>query len=478
MKSTRKTTIRARIMRLLVISLVLMAVPSILLLFLTFLSGNPADMMKIFMRLAPLNMLFVLLVLVGGILIAARVSGKISNSVKDTAKALDELSKGSINVHVDDISNDELGTAAESLNRFTAELRTAVNAIIAYLDGLAAGDLTVKTDYTWLGDWHEINIALDKITTSLNKIFTNVRDASDQAASGSDQVASASQALAQGATEQASAIEQLSATIAEISEHVRKNAASATAADSASTKSAGMLAEADRSMQQMMQAMDAINQSSQKISNIIKTIDDISFQTNILALNAAVEAARAGAAGKGFAVVADEVRNLASKSAEAAKDTTTLIEDSIKAVESGTSVAKVTQQTLLEVKASSADASQLVNEIAAASNQQATSIGQITQGVQQISAVVQTNSATAEQSAAASEELAAQAKNLKRALAALKIAELKQPGARANQAAAPAAQAKPQKAAQEAPAAPSPVSSTGTAAVPVVKSAGKDDKYV
>ena len=189
-----------------------------------------------------------------------------------------------------------------------------------------------------------------------------------------------------------------------------------------------------------------------------------------------MEAARAGAAGKGFAVVADEVRNLASKSADAAKDTTSLIEDSIKAVVSGTSVAKVTQQTLLEVKASSTEASQLVNEIAAASNQQATSIGQITQGVQQISAVVQTNSATAEQSAAASEELAAQAKNLKHVLSSLKITEQKKPGSRTGQTAvtAPAAEVKPKKAVKEIPTAEKHAASESTAA----SSAVKDDKYV
>ena len=207
----------------------------------------------------------------------------------------------------------------------------------------------------------------------------------------------------------------------EISDHVKKNASNATEADRASTTAKEKINEADQNMQQMMQAMAQINDTSKKIGNIIKTIDDIAFQTNILALNAAVEAARAGSAGKGFAVVADEVRNLASKSAEAAKDTTALIEDSIKAVTNGTKIAGVTEKTLVEVQAAAEESNSLVNEIAKASNQQATSIGQITQGVQQISAVVQTNSATAEQSAAASEELAAQAKELKRSISGIKL---------------------------------------------------------
>ena len=488
MKSTRKTTIRARILRLIAVNLFIMAVPPIIFLLLLAIDKNSAHVLQILQQMVPFIIAYMAADFVIGLIVSTRLFRKITKSISETAGALEELSKGSLNVHVDDITNDEVGAAAEALNRFAAELKAAVGALIACLDSLAAGDLTVKAEHTFPGDWHEINIALEKITSSLNGIFTNVRNASDQAASGSDQVASASQALAQGATEQASSIEELSATIAEISEHVRKNASSATAADSASTKAATMLAEADKSMQQMMEAMDAINESSQKLSNIIKTIDDISFQTNILAQNAAVEAARAGAAGKGFAVVADEVRNLASKSAEAAKDTTNLIEDSIKAVESGTSVAKVTQQTLLEVKASAVDASKLVNEIAAASNQQATSIGQITQGVQQISAVVQTNSATAEQSAAASEELAAQAKNLKRALASLKIAERKQSAGNVRSAggsrpagnvrpAGAAVQAAPQKAAQEEPAARKPAPAESAAAASADRAA-KADKYV
>lgn len=336
-------------------------------------------------------------------------------------QAADELSKGRLHIHVDYDSDNDFGELARSLNTFSGKLDSAVREMIQLLNNVAAGDLTLKVDYRWEGDWAQLNSATQKIIRSLNERFTKINAAADQTASGADQVSSGAQALAQGATEQASSIEELSATILEISEHVKKTASNAAEANRASSVEKEKLEDAGSEMTEMVQAMAEISDTSTKISNIIKTIDDIAFQTNILALNAAVEAARAGSAGKGFAVVADEVRNLASKSAEAAKNTTTLIESSIKAVTNGSKVADSTEKTLKEVMETANDANRLVNEIAEASNQQATSINQITQGVQQISAVVQTNSATAEQSAAASEELSAQAKDLKQSLSGLKL---------------------------------------------------------
>ena len=228
----------------------------------------------------------------------------------------------------------------------------------------------------------------------------------------SDQVSSGAQALSQGATEQASSIEQLSASIIEISDQVRSNAVNANNATSL-VESVGK--EIDRSnihMQEMIRAISEISDKSAQIGRIIKTIDDIAFQTNILALNAAVEAARAGAAGKGFAVVADEVRNLAGKSAQAASETTELIESSISAVLNGTRIADETAESLSSVVTGASKITSLMQDISKASNEQANSIGQVTQGIEQISGVVQTNSATAEESAAASEELSAQAQLL------------------------------------------------------------------
>ncbi|MEG1875884.1 MAG: methyl-accepting chemotaxis protein, partial [Angelakisella sp.] len=216
-------------------------------------------------------------------------------------------------------------------------------------------------------------------------------------------------------------IEELSASITEISDHVRKNAENAQNANTISGNAGQLLIGGNEEMSRMLTAMGDIEESSKKISNIIKTINDIAFQTNILALNAAVEAARAGEAGKGFAVVADEVRNLAGKSAEAAKSTTDLISSSSKAVENGTELANKTAAILVDVMGGAKQSTDLVSLIAGASGEQAQAIGQVTLGVEQISAVVQTNSATAEESAAASEELSAQAQMLRDLVAKFRL---------------------------------------------------------
>jgi len=244
---------------------------------------------------------------------------------------------------------------------------------------------------------------------------------SEQVSSGSEQVSNGAQALAQGATEQASSIEELSATITEIASNVKLNATSAADASIKVNHVSSELDVSNQNMQDMIAAMSKISDSSSQIGKIIKAIEDIAFQTNILALNAAVEAARAGAAGKGFAVVADEVRNLASKSAEAANNTTALIENSIKEVENGTKIADQTATALKKVVLEATAVSNTVTLISQASNEQANSINQITLGVDQISSVVQTNSATAEESAAASEELSGQAQILKSLVGKFKL---------------------------------------------------------
>jgi methyl-accepting chemotaxis protein len=355
-------------------------------------------------------------------IIAFKVANPIVKPVVSLVKRIELLAEGDLHSEVLEVkTGDEIDTLSKSFSSTVNTLNSYVGEISTVLGSLASGDYTVETQQDYKGDFVEIKTALNTIIVNLNNMFTNINQSADQVASGAEQVASASQALSQGATEQASSIEELSASITEIADQVNKNATNAVTANKLSLESSAEVERGNAHMQNMVAAMTDISESSSQIGKIIKTIEDIAFQTNILALNAAVEAARAGAAGKGFAVVADEVRNLASKSAEAAKNTTAMIESSIKAVENGTKIANETASSLNAIIEGSKKTSDLISEISVASNDQATSINQVTMGVDQISAVVQTNSATSEESAATSEELSGQARILKDTLASLKL---------------------------------------------------------
>ncbi|MEW8987446.1 MAG: methyl-accepting chemotaxis protein, partial [Bacillus sp. (in: firmicutes)] len=277
---------------------------------------------------------------------------------------------------------------------------------------MADGDLDVDISFQSKDEVGELARAFKKMSENLNDVIANIHSAAEQVSSGSKQVSDSSVELAQGATEQASSIEQFTASIEEISSQTNNNAKNAIAANEIAS-SAKMDAErGNERMIKMLGSMEDINESSSNISKIIKVIDEIAFQTNILALNAAVEAARAGQHGKGFAVVAEEVRNLAARSADAAKETTDLIEGSIKKVEDGTKIATETANALNKIVVEITKVASLVGDIAVASNEQASGIGQVNQGILQVSQVIQANSATAEESAAASEELSSQAELL------------------------------------------------------------------
>ncbi len=286
---------------------------------------------------------------------------------------------------------------------------------------IANGNLDVTIDTKNTDEVGQLSKAFLQMTDNINSVMTNINAASEQVAAGSGQVSSSSMSLSRGATEQASSIEELTASIQEISAQTKANAENAEKAKIMATEAQSYAEHGNREMSSMLDAMSGINESSKNISQIIKVIDDIAFQTNILALNAAVEAARAGQHGKGFAVVAEEVRNLAARSANAANETTAMIEGSINKVEGGTKIANETAVALNKIMEGVSNAAEIVGDIALASHEQALGVEQVNQGINQISDVVQTTSATAEETAAASEELSGQAELLKAQVANFRL---------------------------------------------------------
>jgi methyl-accepting chemotaxis protein len=312
-------------------------------------------------------------------------------------------------------------TVIDGMNKTLEAVEQPFQEISEVLTDMAKGDFTVTMQGDYKGSYAQIKNAMNSSITSISEVLSEISKTSEEVAAGSSQVSDGSQALSQGATEQASSIEELTSSITEIAAQTKQNAINAGQASQFSNSAKEDAANGNGQMQEMLRSMSEINESSSNISKIIKVIEDIAFQTNILALNAAVEAARAGQYGKGFAVVAEEVRNLAGKSAEAAKNTTTLIEGSIKKVEEGTKIANNTAEALIKIVEGVDKAANLVGEISTASNEQATGISQIDKGIEQVSQVVQTNSATAEESAAASEELSGQAEALKSLVGKFKL---------------------------------------------------------
>jgi len=343
--------------------------------------------------------------------------------VREATTVLEELSRGNLGVYVEGDYQGDHAVIKNALNNTIGTLKNYINEISATLQSLAEGDLTVHIDTEYLGDFIALKDAINSIITSLNGVMGEINVSAEQVAAGTIQVSDGSQEISQGASEQASAIEELSSSVTEIAEQTKQNALNANKASEISDGARKDAAEGNEKMQAMIEAMENINESSANISKIIKVIDDIAFQTNILALNAAVEAARAGVHGKGFAVVAEEVRTLAARSANAAKETTTLIEGSTKKAEAGTKIAAETAESLAGIVKGVEETARLVSEIANASDEQANGVVQINKGLEQMSQVVQTNSATAEEAAAAAEELSSQAELLKKMVEKFQLKE-------------------------------------------------------
>ncbi len=342
------------------------------------------------------------------------VVDKITEIIRLAARYLRTIAKGDISKDILERylkMEDEFGDMAKSFDEMVNAHRKKVALARAIADGHLDTEVVLASDKDVLGE------ALKNMLENLNRLISMVHEAGVQIASGASEVSDSSQALSQGASQQASSLQQISSAMTQIASRTKTNAESASVASHLASDSCDLAYHANREMGKMLIAMEEISNSSKSVAKIMKVIDEIAFQTNLLALNAAVEAARAGRHGKGFAVVAGEVRNLANRSAQAAKETGEMIENSVISIKKGSEIAQQTSQALNNIVEASSKMSDLAREIASGSNEQAQAIAQINQGISQIEQVTQQNTATAEETAAAAQQLTSQAEHLKQALA-------------------------------------------------------------
>lgn len=353
---------------------------------------------------------------VAALFVSLKISRMISRPIGQVVEAANKIALGHVDVDLQSIdSKDETGQLASAFTRMLEGIRSQVFIAEEISNGDFTQEVPLRSDEDVLG------LALRKIEKDLNQTLLLISTAAEQVNTGAEQVSSAAQALASGSTEQAATVEELNASVSTVAKQAEQNAGNVRLASAYVEQTGTGVAQSNTHMENLNSAMSRIGEASEEISNITKVIEDIAFQTNILALNAAIEAARAGNAGRGFAVVADEVRNLATKSAEAAKETAKLIMHSVEAVSEGEEMASEAARILQEAAGKSKLVEQAILEIETASSEQVLAIEQINQGLSQVSAVIQTNAATAEESSASSEELAAQSLTLQKEVGKFKL---------------------------------------------------------
>ena len=386
---------------------------------------NRSDLQKNTVKLVVIMVLLAAVSVVVIVIIVARTIRKYIQPIDKVVDASRQLRTGDFNIEIQSESDDEIGELSEAFADASGTLRSVIHDLKDMLQQMAASNFNIRPDVDYPGDFESIKESLIAVVSDLSDTLSEINQVSEQVAANADNISQGAQSLTEGATDQASSVEELQATITNVSEEVDRNAESAQAANEMAQKVGEEITVTNDSMQEVVKAMEVISDTSMQINSVINTINDIASQTNLLALNASIEAARAGEAGKGFAVVATQVGQLATQSAEAAKGSTELIANTLQAVESGKNLVDVAANKLVEAAGKTNELVEHIGEISKASDNQAAALNQILQAADQIASVVEENTAMAEQSEASSEELAAQAAKLKQLIEVFKLYEEK-----------------------------------------------------